>query len=86
MNKVGAAGAIDIRTVTNAWSETAVTKTTQPTVGGVAYTVPVSRAGNYIAVDVTTDVKNWIDAPTSALGFVLAASTRAPDTSVFLRQ
>ena len=84
VNKIGSAGAIDIRTVTGAWSETTVTQATQPTVGGVAYTVPVSSAGNYIAVDVTTDVKNWIDAPASALGFALGASTSAPATSVFL--
>lgn len=45
VNKIGVAGAIDIRTVTDAWSETTVTQATQPTVGGVAYTVPVTNAG-----------------------------------------
>ena len=84
VNKIGSAGAIDIRTVTGAWSEASVTQATQPTVGGVAYTVPVTTAGNYIAVDVTTDVKNWIDSPASALGFALGASTSAPGTSVFI--
>jgi len=84
VNKIGSAGAIDIRTVTGAWSETVVTQATQPTVGGVAYTVPVTSAGNYIAVDVTNDVKNWIDTPASALGFSLGASTSAPSTNVFL--
>ena len=84
VNRIGSAGAIDIRTVTGAWSEALVTQATQPTVGGVAYTVPVTTAGNYIAVDVTTDVKNWIDSPASALGFALGASTSAPGTSVFI--
>ena len=84
VNKIGSAGAIDIRTVTGAWSETAVTQATQPTVGGVAYTVPVTSAGNYIAVDVTTDVKNWIDTPSSALGFSYGASTSAPGTTIYI--
>jgi len=84
VNKVGTAGAIDIRTVTGAWAEASVTQATQPSVGGVGYTVPVSNAGQYIAVDVTTDVKNWIDAPSSALGFSLAASSSAPSTTVYL--
>ena len=84
INKVGTAGAIDIRTVTGAWGEATVTQATQPTVGGVAYTVPVTSAGNYIAIDVTSDVKNWIDYPSSALGFALNASTSAPSTSIFI--
>ena len=84
INKVGTVGAIDIRTVTRAWGEASVTQATQPTIGGVAYTVPVTSAGNYIAVDVTTDVKNWIDYPSTALGFALSASTSAPSTSVFI--
>ena len=84
VNRIGSAGAIDIRTVTGAWSEASVTQAAQPTVGGVAYTVPVTTAGNYIAVDVTSDVKNWIDYPASALGFALGASTSAPGTSVFI--
>ena len=84
VNKIGTAGAIDIRTVTGAWSEATVTQATQPTLGGATYTVPVTSAGKYIAVDVTNDVKNWIDYPSSALGFALNASTSAPGTSIFI--
>ena len=84
VNKVGTPGAIDIRTATSAWSEAAVTYATQPTLGGIAHTVPISTAGSYISVDVTADVKNWLDYPGSALGFALAASTSAPATTAYL--
>lgn len=84
VNKVGTAGAIDIRTVTGAWNELSVSYAAQPTVGGIVHTVPVMGAGNYITVDVTGDVKNWLDYPSSTFGFWLGASTSAPNTAVFL--
>lgn len=83
VNKVGTAGAIDIRTVTGAWDERIVSYATQPTIGSVAYTVPVAVAGKYIAVDVTSDVKNWLDYPASTLGFWLGVATSAPGTAVY---
>lgn len=83
VNKVGAPGAVDILAVTDTWNEASVTHFTQPTVAGTGYTAPVTSAGSYIAVDVTPDVKNWIDNPASAMGFGLMASISAPTTSVF---
>jgi YVTN family beta-propeller protein len=83
VNRIGTPGAVDILTVTDAWDETSVTHNTQPRVSGMGYTVPVTTAGSYIAIDVTTAVKNWIDNPASAMGFGLMASTSAPTTSAF---
>ena len=83
VNKVGTPGAVDILTVTDTWDEASVTHVTQPTVSSTGYIVPVTSAGRYVAIDVTPDVKNWIDYPTSAMGFGVMASTNAPTTSVF---
>lgn len=84
VNKVGTAGAVDLRTITTAWNESTVSFATGPSTGGVSHTVPVYGAGNYVTVDVTNDVKNWLDYPSSALGIWLGASSSAPNTVVYL--
>jgi hypothetical protein len=83
VNKIGAAGSIDVAAVTTPWTETAVTQNTAPAAGVTVSLSPVSAAGYYVLVDVTNLVKLWADYPAQNNGFVVAASA-STSTSVFI--
>lgn len=86
VNRIGAAGAVELQTVNAAWSEGAVTLNTAPPTSGAGsgITVPISAAGQFIAVDVTNAVKAWITNPATNNGFALTPALSAPGTVVFL--
>ena len=77
VSKSGGPGTLDIRPNTAAWSETATTYASRPSVGATTYSVPVTTAGHYISVDVTATIKNWLDQPATAFGFTLSSSASA---------
>ncbi len=87
VNKVGAAGAIDVLGVSTPWTESSITGQFPPALGAmVATAVPVTASGSYLTVDVTLMVQNW-----TALGsfypnngFAIMANASAPATSIFL--
>ena len=82
VNKVGAAGSVNIDVANGAWTETGVNGTNAPVPGGVVATgVPVTTAGTYVVVDATQAVQNWLDHVTLNQGFLILAAT--PDTTVF---
>jgi hypothetical protein len=84
VNRVGAAGAVEVQTVFSPWGEATVTASSPPTVGGGGSgpTVPVTAAGQFVTVDVTTQVKAWIGGGAN-FGFALAPALSAPATAVF---
>ena len=83
VNKVNAAGAIDINAAGSSWTESTVTSATAPGLAAsVAAGVPVTTAGVYITVDATNLVRNWVDNFTPNHGFVLLANAGAPATNV----
>ena len=84
VNKVGTSGSVDLLPVTSAWSESAVTFNTSPTLGAVQTTAPVSVANQFITMDVTSLVQGWVTTPATNFGVALAPSVSAPGTSVFL--
>lgn len=85
VNRVATPGSIDFAAINSAWSEATVTLNTLPLFGGViASAVPVNTATQYLAVDVTAHVKNWLTAPVANFGVGIAASPGAPATAVFL--
>jgi hypothetical protein len=75
LNRVDTAGQMTVRPVNTAWSEDSVTYATLPPLGSSIQTVPVSRAGSYVTVDVTALVQGWINDPASNHGVALAADT-----------
>ncbi|MDC8771433.1 DNRLRE domain-containing protein [Roseateles albus] len=84
VNRVGAPGAIDINPVNAAWTEAGVTFNTQPAFGGIALLgVPVPVAGQFMALDVTAQVKSWISNPATNSGWIIAAAGTSPGTVVF---
>jgi hypothetical protein len=67
------AGAVDIYAANGAWNEATVTGTGYPTPGNpVAMDVPISVAEAYIVIDVTTQVKAWLNGATNN-GFLIVA-------------
>lgn len=83
VNKVNAAGSIDVIAAGSAWTESSVNHTTAPSPSSsVAFGVPVTTAGAYITVDATNLVKAWVDGLTPNNGVLLLANSGAPATNV----
>jgi hypothetical protein len=71
LNKVGAAGTVNISVANGFWTETGVNGTNAPTVGAaVASGVAASAASEYITVDATAAVQAWLTG-TNNNGFII---------------
>ena len=86
VNRVGTPGAIELQTVNSAWSEGAVTAATMPATSGAGSgpTVPVASASQFVSVDLTAQVKQWISNPGTNFGLALTPALSAPGTVIFL--
>jgi hypothetical protein len=84
VNKIGTAGALDLEQVLSAWEEASVTAALFPAAANASYNVPVAEASQWVGVDVTDLVKQWVGAPANNFGVVLKPSAAAPATAVFL--
>jgi collagen type VII alpha len=73
VNRVNAAGSVNISPVTAAWNEYAITYGTQPGVGTAVGSFTAANAGTYMTVDVTLLVQSWITSPASNNGFALTS-------------
>jgi hypothetical protein len=76
-------GALDVRAVASSfplWTETGVTQNgfgTSSTVSATPRTATLGAAKQWVTVDVTDIVKDWLDAPSSNLGLYLQANVAA---------
>jgi len=61
---------INVSAVNSEWSETAVTFNDRPAIGAPFATIPVTGTldNRYIAIDVTQQVRTWLDVPGSNYG------------------
>jgi hypothetical protein len=85
VNKVGAAGAVDINAANGQWTEATVNGNNAPGIGmNVASAVPINTAGVYITVDATALVKAWLDGLITNHGIILTVDPGFVSTSVFL--
>ena len=73
VNRVNTSGAVTVSPVTAAWGEYSVTAAGAPATGGALGSVNVAQAGQFISVDVTAQVKAWLDTPASNHGLALAS-------------
>jgi hypothetical protein len=80
VNKIGAPGTLDVLPVTAAWNEASLTYNTSPGTGAAVASAPLTAAGQYIVVDVTALVRNWVDYPGQNFGLAVAASAAQPLT------
>ena len=76
-------GALDIGLVGGPWSEASVTSATAPPIGAVLGSV-VTSTTNYVAVDITSAVANWINSPAGNYGIAVSPSAGAPNTQVYV--
>lgn len=61
LNRVATPGALDFAEVSTPWSETGVAFNSRPgTFPPFAMNVPAAAAGQFVTVDVTNLVKNWV--------------------------
>jgi len=77
VNRVNFAGTINVLPVTLPWTESSVTFNTMPTTGAPAVTgVSVATAQQFVVIDVTSLVQNWI---TSGNNYGIALTTSSGD-------
>ena len=75
VNRMDTAGLVSIAPITSAWGEYSVTYQTIPAMGAAVQVFPVSQAGEFVAVDVTSLVQGWVSAPATNYGVALTAGT-----------
>ena len=84
VNRVGSPDAIDLHPVNRPWTEAGVTAASQPQAGGNSLPgLPVPAPGQFMAVEVTAQVKIWVGKPATNLGWALAPATCAPSTVAY---
>ncbi|OGB07589.1 MAG: hypothetical protein A3E25_12455 [Burkholderiales bacterium RIFCSPHIGHO2_12_FULL_69_20] len=86
VSRVGKAGAIEVQSVSANWNEAAVTAANAPPISGpgTGPTAAVASGGQFIFIDVTSQVRQALTAQTTRVSFMLAPALSAADTAVFL--
>ena len=74
VNRVNIPGAVTVSPVTAGWGEYSLTAAGAPATGGSIASVNVTQAGQFISVDVTAQVKAWLDTPAMNNGLALASA------------
>jgi hypothetical protein len=83
VNAVASAGTVELRPVTSAWDEAGVNYNNQPSYGKVIATAAVGpKPNDYVVVDITTAVQQWLDYPSTNFGLAILASGATPNTAV----
>ena len=82
-SQVNSPGTLDLATASGAWTESGLTFAGAPAVTAVPGALAaVAQAGQYVSFDVTTAVRNFINAPSANNGFVLSVDADTPGLSV----
>lgn len=86
VNRVGVPGAIEVLSVNGGWGESSVSAAATPPNSGAGSgpVATVSQANQYISIDITSQVKGWINNPATNLGLLLQPALGAPGTQLFL--
>jgi hypothetical protein len=85
VNRIGAAGQLEAQPVRSAWAEATVTAASPPVLGGLGSGVSfaVGAAGQFVSVDITPLVKDWISNPANNFGIALVPAVAATGTVAF---
>jgi hypothetical protein len=75
VNRIDASGLVNVQPVTSAWSESAVTYSSIPSLGSAVASFTPAMAGQYITVDITSLVQGWVTTPASDYGIALTSSS-----------
>ncbi len=83
VSKTTNAGELEIAPIDGDWNESTVTYATRPPTGAVLATFGVTGSGSLVELDVTEQVRAWLDSPASNHGLALRPATD-PGLQVFL--
>jgi hypothetical protein len=79
VNRVAHAGRLNVAPVMGPWTESLVTFSTQPALGAVIATSDVLNQGNSVVrIDITAQVKAWMDSSFTAYGLSVSANSSGP--------
>ncbi|MCU1234379.1 MAG: hypothetical protein JWP63_2346 [Candidatus Solibacter sp.] len=85
VNTVAVGGAVDIAQVTSPWTESTVNNNNRPTyLSPFLLGVPASASRQYVTVDVTQLVKDWVTGVAPNYGVQISAAASAPSTAIAL--
>ncbi|MDE1175683.1 MAG: DNRLRE domain-containing protein [Edaphobacter sp.] len=74
VNRVNTAGTVTVAPITSAWNEYGVTSATAPPIGTSFGSLAVTLPGQFVSVDVTAQVRAWLDAAATNTGFALSSN------------
>jgi len=69
LNRVNTAGTVTVSPFSSAWTESAVTYATIPTIGSSFAPFSVSTPETFVSVDVTSLVQGWVTTPATNLAW-----------------
>jgi collagen type I alpha len=85
VNTLVTGGSVDISQVTSAWTEAGVNFGNRPTyLSPFVMGVPTATARQYVTVDVTQLVKDWVTGVATNYGVQISAAAAAPGTAIVL--
>jgi len=85
VNTVAVPGAVDVAQVTSGWSESAVNNNSRPTyLSPFLLGVPTTTSRQYLTLDVTQLVKDWVTGVAPNFGVQISAAASAPTTAIVL--
>jgi len=83
VDKVTATGSVDVLAVTSPWAETTLTGQSPATLGSmVATAVPLPTAGNFLSIDVTALVTQWVAGTLTNNGLAIQVDALSPLASL----
>lgn len=77
VNKVSLPGSLNVAAANGFWTESGVNGTNAPVPGATVANISVSDASEFVSVDATALVKNWLSTPASNNGFIITANGSA---------
>ncbi len=86
VNTLNEAGGLDVGLTGQAWTETGATYNNfnMSSVQVFARDVPVTSAGHYVSIDITSQARAWLTNTSPNNGLILKAAAAQPGTSVLL--
>ncbi len=77
VNAIQTGGSVQVAEVSGTWTEAAITAGNAPAAGSIVGTVFLPAGPNFVAVDVTSSVVNWLASPSLNHGFLVTGSGSA---------
>jgi hypothetical protein len=75
VNRINTSGVVNVAPVTSAWTESAVTYATIPSIGSTVASFTPVVANQFVTIDVTSLVQGWLTDPSSNFGLALSSTT-----------